>query len=135
MAYADGELFVPAVDLWMTGSAYGYESLARVNVAARGRGELVALDATRGSTLWTHRFPQPDFGCATVADGVVFTSTFDGSLYALDTATGATLWKSLLSAGVNSCPALSGNILLVGAGIPRHGAVGELEALTTGAAG
>ena len=48
MAYAAGMLFVPVVDLCMRGSAVGYEELAKVDVARRGRGELVALDAATG---------------------------------------------------------------------------------------
>ena len=30
------------------------------------------------------RFPSPNFGCATVANDVVFTSTFDGTVYGLE---------------------------------------------------
>ena len=46
MAYARGTLFVPVVDLCMRGSAVGYEDVDRVDVPKRGRGELVALDAS-----------------------------------------------------------------------------------------
>jgi outer membrane protein assembly factor BamB len=128
MAYAKGKLFVPVVDLCMRGGAYGYEPLEKVDVGRRGRGELVALDAATGKSLWTRRLPQPDFSCATVADGVVFTATFDGTVYALDTRNGATLWSARMPALVNACPALSGRTLLVGAGVPKRGGVLELEA-------
>src|SRR5207244_73338 len=70
MAYAEGKLFVPIVDLCMRGSAYGYEAFEKVDVAGRGRGELVALEAASGKRLWKRSFPQADFACATVADGV-----------------------------------------------------------------
>jgi alcohol dehydrogenase (cytochrome c) len=120
MAYADGRVFVPVVDLCTRGSAYGYEPLAGVDVS-KGRGELAALDATSGRTLWTRRLPQPDFSCATVADGIVFTATFDGTVYGLDTRDGSTLWSAKLRAGINACPALARGMLLIGAGVPLTG--------------
>lgn len=126
MAYAGGRLFVPIVDLCMRGSSVGYESLDQVNVAARGRGELVALDAATGREVWTRHLPQANFGCATVANGVVFTATFDGAVYGLDTSDGRILWRTELRAGVNACPALSTGWLLVGAGVPT-GAGSRLE--------
>jgi outer membrane protein assembly factor BamB len=128
MAYADGKLFAPVVDLCMLGSATGYEPLDRVNVAARGRGELVALDAATGRRAWVRRLPQADFGCATAAGGVVFTATFDGTVYALDDRSGATLWTVRMPADVNACPAVAGDTLLVGAGVPRRRGAPALEA-------
>jgi alcohol dehydrogenase (cytochrome c) len=132
MAYADGTVFLPVVDFCMQGSAIGYQSLAAVDLST-GRGELVALDAATGRRLWAQGLPAPDFGCATVADGVVFTSTYTGSVYAFDTRDGARLWSTQLQAGINACPALAGNMLLVGAGVPSaKDDVLELDALSTG---
>jgi alcohol dehydrogenase (cytochrome c) len=134
MAAADGKLYVPVVDLCMRGSSTGYEALDRVNVGQRAKGELVAIDMATGHRAWARLLPQGDFGCATVADGVVFTATFDGAVYAFDDRSGATLWKARARAGINSCPALAGNMLLVGAGVPRRGGVVELEAFRAGSA-
>jgi alcohol dehydrogenase (cytochrome c) len=128
MAYSQNTLFVPVVDLCMYGSAYGYENLGNVNVTKRGKGEFIALNATTGKRLWTRKLPQADFSCATVAHGVVFTATYDGTIYGFDPATGATLWQTIMPAGVNSCPSLAGNTLLVGAGVPKGNGVRELEA-------
>jgi alcohol dehydrogenase (cytochrome c) len=128
MAYSQNTLFVPVVDLCMEGSAYGYENLGNVNVTKRGKGEFVAIDAETGKTLWTRKLPQPDFSCATVAHGVVFTATYDGTVYGLDPDTGATLWQTKMPAGINSCPSLAGDTLLVGAGVPKGNGVRELEA-------
>ena len=128
MAYADGTLFVPVVDLCMRGSASGYEPLARVDVRARGRGQLVALAGATGKRLWSAELPQPAFSCATVADGVVFTGTFDGKVYAFDTRTGASLWTGTMRSSLNACPAAADGTLLVGAGVPRPGGVRELVA-------
>jgi outer membrane protein assembly factor BamB len=120
MAYADGRLFVPVVELCSRGSAYGYEPLARLNLAA-GKGEFLALDAASGKPLWRRFLPEPDFGCATVADGVVFTSTFGGTVYGFDARNGTTLWRTRAPAGINACPALARGVLLVGAGTTAPG--------------
>jgi len=54
-------------------------------------------------------------GAATVANDLVFTSTYDGTMYAFDTKTGKTLWTKKAPAGINSFPAIDGDTLLVGA--------------------
>ena len=90
--------------------------LGRVNVG-HGRGELVALDAATGKRLWVDRLPRPDFGCATVARGVVFTSTFDGVLIGVDARNGRRIFVRRLTAGINACPAVAGDMLVVAAGV------------------
>jgi alcohol dehydrogenase (cytochrome c) len=129
MAYADRRVFVPVVDLCVPASAVTAQTLDKVDPAS-GKGQLVALDSTSGKRLWTRRFPSPAFGCATVANDVVFASTFDGTMYGLAVRDGRVLWRAKLRAGVNSCPAVAGDQLFVGAGVPRHGSVEELVAFT-----
>ena len=124
MALADGMLFVPVVDLCASGSSRGYEPLAGIDPHT-GTGELVALDARTGRVKWEKQLPQPDFGCATAARGIVFTSTFDGTIYALDALNGRVLWTVRAAAGINACPALGRGLLVVAAGV---GASSELEA-------
>jgi len=131
MAYADGRMFVPVVDLCARGSAVSAQTLDTVD-PTRGTGLLAALDADTGTRLWTRRFPSPDFGCATVANDVVFTSTYDGTVYGLSTRDGRVLWRAKLRAGLNSCPAVAGDQLLIGAGVPRTGSVEELLAFGPG---
>lgn len=132
-ASADGRVFVPYVDLCYGEDAIGgaASSFSKVD-PAHGRGGLVALDAGTGHTLWRRGFGSPSFGCATVANDVVFTSTFDGTLYALAAGSGRTLWHATAPAGVNACPSVSGSTLLVAAGVPRAGGSGELVAYRTG---
>ena len=125
LAYSDGTLFVPVVDLCMQGGATRYELPDDANLLRRGRGELVALAAATGAPRWVHRFSQPVLGCATVANGVVFTSTLDGTIDALDTRNGTTLWHAKIRAGSRSCPALAARDLLVVAG-------GRLTAFSAG---
>jgi alcohol dehydrogenase (cytochrome c) len=118
MAYADGRLFVPVVDLCGWGSATARQQVTSVD-PSRGRGRLVALDAATGRTLWERRLPSPDFGCATVSNDLVFTSTFDGTVYAFATGDGTVVWHARMRAGVNACPAVVGDLVLFGAGIER----------------
>ena len=79
------------------------------------------VDATTGKVKWQRTFPHPDFGAATVANDVVFTSDFTGKIYALSTASGKQLWTAQAPAGVNAFPAVTQTMLLVGAGTPGLG--------------
>jgi outer membrane protein assembly factor BamB len=115
MGYDGTRLFVPVVDLCSPGSSSGYSTVNTVN-PLDGTGEFVALDAKNGRVDWRRRLPKPDLGCATIGQGVIFTSTFDGHLYAFDAATGKTVWQARAPAGISGCPALSGDLLLVPAG-------------------
>jgi len=127
LAYAEGRLFVPVVDLCARGNAVARKQVTSID-PAKGSGLLVALDGRTGRRLWSRRFPSPDFGCATVSNDVVFTSTYDGTVYALAVRDGRVLWHARLRAGVNACPAVAGDLLLVGAGVARPGGVPELVA-------
>ena len=120
MAYADGRLFVPVVDLCGRGSATTSQPLTELD-PSQGAGRLVALDAATGRTLWERRLPSPDFGCATVSNDVVFTSTYDGAVYALAAGDGRIVWQAQMQAGVNACPAVVGDLVLFGAGIRKPG--------------
>jgi alcohol dehydrogenase (cytochrome c) len=128
MAFDGTTLYVPVVDLCMRGSSVGYEDLAHVDVARRARGELVALDAATGKISWVQTLPHAVFGCATTTGGVVFTATLDGRVLAFGTSDGTPLWSAATRAGINSCPAVAGTTLIVGAGVPRKGGVTEITA-------
>jgi alcohol dehydrogenase (cytochrome c) len=79
-------------------------------------GGLAAVDAATGHVRWRHTFKTMDDGAATVANDVVFTSTYNGTIDALSTKTGKTLWHVKAPAGINSFPALTRTMLIVGAG-------------------
>ena len=52
-------------------------------------GELVALDLKDGSLEWKHEFPTaPPFGFTTVANDLVFATTYDGNVQAFETGSG-----------------------------------------------
>jgi alcohol dehydrogenase (cytochrome c) len=117
MAYANDRVFVPVVNLCFAESAYGTSGLSFYGKDyAKGTGELVALEASTGRRLWTRRFGSPDFGCATVAGDVVFTTTYNGEVYGLSTRDGSVVLRARARAGINACPAVADGNLLVGAG-------------------
>jgi outer membrane protein assembly factor BamB len=51
----------------------------------------------------------------------VFTSTYDGTVYGLASDTGRVLWHARLPAGINACPAVAGDMVLIGAGVGGRG--------------
>lgn len=118
MALAAGRLFVPWVDLPTSARASGLPGgLAGASPDfTKGRGGLAAVDAASGKVQWENKLPSMDFGAATVANDVVFTSDYAGKIYAFDTRSGKTLWTAQAPAGINSFPAIDGDTLLVGAG-------------------
>jgi outer membrane protein assembly factor BamB len=115
MAYASGRVFVPVVDLCMQGGAFGYPRFLSLDYS-KGKGELVALDAATGRRVWRRTFSSPTFGCATASDDIVFTATYDGRVFAFAADDGRTLWTAHARAGINACPTVDGDMLLVGAG-------------------
>ena len=117
MALATNRLFVPWLNFPVRASATGLAGGLAFNFKT-GSGGLTAVDPATGKVLWQNKLPSEDFGAATVANDVVFTSTYDGTIYAFDTTTGKTLWTKKASAGINSFPAIDGDTLLVGAGGP-----------------
>jgi outer membrane protein assembly factor BamB len=117
MALAANRLFVPWLNFPVHASATGLAGGLGFNFKT-GTGGLTAVNAGTGKVLWQNKLPSENFGAATVANDVVFTSTYAGTIYAFDTTTGKTLWTKKASAGINSFPAIDGDTLLVGAGSP-----------------
>jgi outer membrane protein assembly factor BamB len=119
MAYADGRVFVPVVELCMRESAVTIAAVAQ-RPAEEGTGVIAALDAATGQPRWTRELPSAPLGCATVASDVVFVPTYDGRIYGLSAETGAVLWRDRAQAGINGCPSVAGDTLLVPAGAPHR---------------
>jgi len=123
MAEARRIIYVPWIDLCFKGSATGIVG------AGKETSGLAAVDAATGAVRWKHRFRAIDSGAATIADDVVFTSTTDGTVYALSTRTGAVLWQAKTPSGINSFPAITRTMLIVGTGArtsakaPPHGEI------------
>ena len=76
-------------------------------------GNLYALDAANGTTLWTAAV-RPSTSVA-YRDGVLYVGTWDQRVFALDATAGSVLWRSPPLVGlIDSTPALSKTLLFVG---------------------
>jgi len=96
----DGRLvFIPIVNL--AGPVIAQVLSLDIN-PAEGTGEMVAVDAATGRIVWDHQFAQSLYGGATVSNGLVWTTTFDGRLVALDTSTGAVAFQRTLPSFTNA---------------------------------
>src|SRR6476660_6485475 len=105
-----------------------------------GTGDLVAVDEATGKVKWDKKLPSSPYGGATLVNGVVFTTTFDGTLYAFDSDTGRELWHTSLHAGTNAPVGVFGDTVVTAGTIPsgksekaqiiayRLGATGTLAA-------
>lgn len=120
MAYAQGRLFVPVVELCARESAITTPS-AFARSATQGKGTLYALDAKTGRTEWQRHLGSAPFGCASVARDAVIVPTYDGHVVAFSTADGKRIWRATLPDGNNSCPAVGRDLLVVAAGAPYPG--------------
>src|SRR6185437_4376898 len=112
----NGTLFVPWLNLCAVGSATS-ESVP-ASAFGTATGGLTAFDAATGKVKWTRKLPRADFGAATVANDVVFTSDFTGKVYAFAAGDGKLLWSAQAPAGINAFPAITKRMLIVGAGTP-----------------
>jgi outer membrane protein assembly factor BamB len=117
MAVADGVVYAPIVDLPTTFKT----QVDNETDFTGGKGEMVALDLDDGKILWTTKFPAPAYGAATVANDLVFTTTFDGAIVAMDKASGEVAWREPLKTGTNAPIAISGDTLLTAASFPQGG--------------
>jgi glucose dehydrogenase len=122
MAYADGTVFVPVINLPVKTTEFELD-FAGLDLT-QGTGELVALNVADGSVKWQVDLPAINVGAATVANDVVITATLDGLVRAFDANTGAPLATAQLGAGINAPPAIAGDLLLVAAAGPRIGPEG-----------
>ena len=75
---------------------------------AKGTGNFVAVDVATGKVKWDNKLKFSPYGAATIANDVVFTTTFDGTLHGYAVDTGKEIWSTKLSAGTNA-PVASGN--------------------------
>jgi outer membrane protein assembly factor BamB/plastocyanin len=124
-------------------SSQGLAGIAPAVPYNKGTGEVVAVNEATGKIRWDHKLPSSAYGAATIANDVVFTTTFDGTLYALSENTGNVLWKAKLSAGTNAPVGVVGDTVLTAASFPngprqkaliiayRLGATGKLPVPTS----
>jgi len=134
MAVADGVVYVPVANLasvWKTRTT----GLGSANFGA-GTGEMLALDLATGRILWDTKLPQMPDGAATVANDLVFTTTFDGYVIAFKRSNGSIAWKQKLPAFTNAPIAIVGDTLITAASFPGgKGQTTEVIAFRLGAHG
>ncbi len=104
MAYADGVVYVPYVDLYTN---YTDTQIVDAQDFGSAKGGLVALRVDTGKVLWEKHFDSLNVGGATVINDLVFTATFNGMIYALQRDTGRVAWRFEAPAGVNAWPAVA----------------------------
>jgi glucose dehydrogenase len=112
IAYAQGRLFVPIVDM-----AAEYTGTGVLPDLAGGRGALSALDAKSGELIWNVELPAPNYGAATVVNDLVLTSDANGRVYAFAREDGHEIWHYDAPGGINAPLAVAGDLLLVPVGV------------------
>jgi alcohol dehydrogenase (cytochrome c) len=126
---SDGKtVFVPVVN-----HSLSVSSSQEIGEGAEMSGELVGLDLKTGKVEWKRPFEAAAFGAPVVVNDVVFVTTFDGTVHGIDAKTGGEVWSASLPAGSNTAVTVSGDTLLVPAGIPTaEGQTPELLAFKVG---
>lgn len=81
-------------------------------------GEMVAIDAKSGRIEWNQQYEGANFGAPTAVNDMVFFTTFDGTVHGLDASSGGEVWQEALPASSNTGVMVSGDTLLVPAGLP-----------------
>lgn len=76
-------------------------------------GEIEAIDAKSGKTLWSHDTDVKITGSPGTADNMVLVGTGEAHLISLSADTGEELWRSRVSSEVLSSPVISDNIVIV----------------------
>jgi outer membrane protein assembly factor BamB len=84
----------------------------RVFLAGRG-GDVLAVQATNGRTLWRTRTKAELSGGPGAGEGLVVVGTADGTVIALDAATGTERWTAKVGGEVLAAPAVSPNAVVV----------------------
>ncbi len=78
----------------------------------QGTGDFVAVDVATGEIKWDVKLKSSPYGGATIANDVVFTTTFDGTLHGFDVDTGNEVFNTKLPAGTNAPVAVVGDTLI-----------------------
>jgi glucose dehydrogenase len=114
MAAGGGMVYAPAANAATTVSGNGAAAGLDLNHTSA---DFTAINLATGKVVWDHHFPVADFGSATYVNGLVFTTTYDGTVWALNAKTGAVVWHSKLPAGTNAGVSVAGNMLIAEADV------------------
>lgn len=117
MAYADGIVYVPVVNMVVEYTPS--EFVAKSFNFADAKGELVAINAADGKILWDVKLDSLNVGAATVVNDLVFTSTFNGKIYAFNAKTGEKVWEYQATGGINGWPAVKDDMIIFPVGMGK----------------
>jgi outer membrane protein assembly factor BamB len=107
---SDGRtVYVPVNNLYIL---YSGQTESEQQDLMEGTGEIVALDVATGRVRWDRKLPHSVYGGATVANDVVFTTTYEGTAWGLDAHTGQVVWRSKLPAGNDAPVTVAGDTLI-----------------------
>jgi outer membrane protein assembly factor BamB len=79
-------------------------------------GEVVALDALTGRTLWTTKLPGDPLGATAVVNDLVFTAVFDGTVLALRRSDGQIVWRYRAPGHINGSMSVAGTDVFIPVG-------------------
>jgi outer membrane protein assembly factor BamB len=125
MAANGSTVFVPVIN-----SSVTYTTQLQLHESRHPTGELVALNIATGAVRWKTKLSSAAYGAVTAVNDLVFATISTGVVYAFDARTGKQVWEARLPAGTNTGVAVSGDMVIVPAGlITQLGEVPELLAL------
>lgn len=86
--------------------------------AKNSTGAVACFNATTGGLTWKHTFGNSTYSNPAVADGMVFTATWnEGTVYALNESDGSQIWQSsYLTWSLESTPVVAGGKVYMGGG-------------------
>ncbi|MDI6783124.1 MAG: PQQ-binding-like beta-propeller repeat protein [bacterium] len=79
-------------------------------------GELYALDAITGKTLWRKKVNGSIVGSPAYAEGYIYVSSTDGGIYCFSARSGKPKWKFQTSGAITASPRVADGILYLGSG-------------------
>jgi outer membrane protein assembly factor BamB len=82
-------------------------------------GEVVAINARTGRTLWDTHVPGDPTGGITLVNNVVLTATLQGSILGLSMSTGKILWKLQGPGGIDGWMSVAGRTIVVPVGYAK----------------
>jgi polyvinyl alcohol dehydrogenase (cytochrome) len=110
-AVSDGAIYVNS-NKWV---AFGFVTTGKHSPLDTST--TMALDARDGSVLWETPMPAPMFGAMTVANGVVYQGTIEGTVHALSAKDGTELWTDQPGGDIGGGFSVSGGTLYAGRGV------------------
>jgi outer membrane protein assembly factor BamB len=110
-------VYLANIDLPIT--ATSLNSVDGDKASGPATGEVEALSLATGKVEWDIKVPSMPLGAATVSNGLVFTTLYNGVLIALNRGSGAIVYRRQLPTSANSPIAVFGNTVLVPAGGPK----------------